>query len=432
MSLELRLLKGTNDYLPKEQAIRSKITKTLTNVFELYSYRPLETPILEYYDILASKYAGGAEILKETYQLTDQGQRELALRYDLTVPLSRVIGMNPHLKMPFKRYEIGKVFRDGPVKLGRVREFTQCDVDIIGIKSMQAEVELIALSNEIFERFDLGITFEINNRKILSGVLLQCGFSKDNLPYVILSIDKLKKIGQDGVEAELLEKGLTGDSLRKAFELLDKAGNQAELIEGLKREITNPLAKEGLTEIIELFRLLNILEISEEKIKFVPSLARGLEIYTGTVFEAFMVDGPVTSSLAAGGRYDEIIGNFLQTEKKFPAVGISFGLEPIFETLLNLESKIEKSDRLLVISIKSDDVALQFASTLRKANIITEFDFRQKGVSKSLDYANSEGFNWVVIIGPKEVKESKYTLKNMESGLEKKLSINEIINELKA
>ncbi|OLS23738.1 MAG: Histidine--tRNA ligase [Candidatus Heimdallarchaeota archaeon LC_3] len=428
--MELRLLKGTNDYLPKEQIIRSRIKEILTETFELYSYRPLETPILEFYDILASKYAGGAEILKETYNLTDQGERKLALRYDLTVPLSRVIGMNPHLKMPFKRYEIGKVFRDGPVKLGRVREFTQCDVDIIGIKSMQAEAELIALANDVFNRLNIDVKFEINNRKILSGILLQSGFSDEDLPSAILSLDKLKKIGRVGVEAELEEKGLKGEPLEKSFKLLDKTGSTSEILKFLSDSITQELALDGLKEIEELFKLLKIMSIPDDKVKFIPSLARGLEIYTATVFEAFAIKSPITSSLAGGGRYDEIIRKFLQTDKLFPAVGISFGLEPIYETLLSLDEKIDEKNRVLVISIKSDEIALQITSKLRSENIITEYDFRQKGVSKSLDYANTEKFTWIIIIGPKEVKERKYTLKNMETGEENKISVKEIINTI--
>ncbi|HKZ42042.1 MAG TPA: ATP phosphoribosyltransferase regulatory subunit, partial [Candidatus Hodarchaeales archaeon] len=169
MELELKILKGTTDYLPNEQIIRARIAAKLSRVFELYGFLPLETPILEYYDILASKYAGGAEILKETYKLTDQGQRELALRYDLTIPFSRVLGMNPSLPKPFKRYEIGKVFRDGPVKPGRNREFTQCDVDIAGVKSVIAESELIALTLDVFSLLKIDINVEINNRKLLSG-----------------------------------------------------------------------------------------------------------------------------------------------------------------------------------------------------------------------------------------------------------------------
>src|SRR3990167_5293613 len=161
--MELQLPKGTRDFSPEEKIVRDKIVNTLKEVFELYGYAPLETPVFERYEILASKYAGGAEILKETFRFKDQGDRELGLRYDLTVPLARFVSMNPNLKMPFKRYQIGEVFRDGPIKIGRLREFWQCDVDIIGIKSMAADAEVIKLSLTAFKKLNLNPKIKVNN-----------------------------------------------------------------------------------------------------------------------------------------------------------------------------------------------------------------------------------------------------------------------------
>jgi len=163
--MELQLPKGTKDFPPEEKIVRDKIVSTLKNVFELYGYSPLETPVIERYDVLSSKYAGGAEILKETFKFKDQGERELALRYDLTVPLARFVGMNPNLKMPFKRYQIGEVFRDGPIASARYRQFTQCDVDIAGCSDMIADAEIISLTNACFRKLELDIAIKINNRK---------------------------------------------------------------------------------------------------------------------------------------------------------------------------------------------------------------------------------------------------------------------------
>src|SRR3990167_906343 len=177
--MTLQLPKGTRDLKPEEAIIRNRIVSALKEVFELYGYAPLETPVFERYDILASKYAGGAEILKETFKFKDQGKRELGLRYDLTVPLARYVGMNPNIKMPFKRYQTGEVFRDGPVERARYRQFTQCDVDVVGIRGMQADAEIIALTQRAFKKLGFDITIKVNNRKLLNDLLISAGVNRD-------------------------------------------------------------------------------------------------------------------------------------------------------------------------------------------------------------------------------------------------------------
>ena len=328
--------------------------------------------------------------------------------------------MNPHLKLPFKRYEVGKVFRDGPTKVGRAREFTQCDVDVIGVESQLAEAELIALAFDAFKKLNVEINLELNNRKLLAGILLESGYTESQLSNVILSIDKLKKIERAGVENELKEKGLSGPILSKAFAWIDIKGSPESILERLDKELTNGLAKSGIKELRELFANLKYLDIPMEKITLMLSLARGLEIYTGTVFEAFTSTGTITSSLAAGGRYDDIIGKFLGSERKYPAVGISFGLEPIFATIKDI-APIETQNRVLIISIRSDEKALNVVTRLRQENIIVDFDFRQKGITKSLEYANALKFAWVIIIGTKETGSGLFTLRDMISGKEEKL-----------
>ena len=184
--MELQNAKGTKDIPPEEKIIKQKIVDTLKEVFELYGFNPIETPLLERYETIAAKYAGGAEILKETFKLKDQGKRELALRYDLTVPFSRFVGMNPNLKMPFKRYQIGRVFRDGPIKLGRYREFWQCDVDVVGTKSMKADAECLSIAKEAFKRLNLNVIIKVNNRKILDSMLEYAGVPKGKRTTTIL------------------------------------------------------------------------------------------------------------------------------------------------------------------------------------------------------------------------------------------------------
>jgi len=203
MKMTLQLPKGTRDLRPEEAIVRNKIIITLREVFELYGYSPLETPVFERYDVLASKYAGGAEILKETFRFKDQGNRELGLRYDLTVPMCRFVGMNPNIKMPFKRYAIGEVFRDGPVEKARYRQFTQCDVDVVGIKGMTADAEIIALTQRAFKKLGFDVVIKVNNRKLLNDILSNSGVKKDKLDTVILTIDKLDKFGLEAVKKEL-------------------------------------------------------------------------------------------------------------------------------------------------------------------------------------------------------------------------------------
>lgn len=218
-------VKGTQDYLPEIAKVRRDITRTLEEVFVQYGCEPLETPILNYSKLMASKYSGGDEILKEMYNLSDRGQRELALRYDLTIPFAKVIAMNPQLRMPFKRYEIGKVFRDGPIKTGRLREFTQCDVDVTGIESQMAEAELMLMALDAFERIGLQVEIQYNNRKYLSGMLALFGVDKGQLNRVILVFDKLNKIGADGVMKELNHLNLSGNTLSSIQRFLEDEEN---------------------------------------------------------------------------------------------------------------------------------------------------------------------------------------------------------------
>lgn len=430
MEVKLRNIKGTKDYMPEEQYVRNNIRKTLEEVFACYGFLPLETPTICYYDILASKYAGGAEILKEVYKLQDQGERELAFRYDLTVPFARVIGMNPDIRMPFKRYEIGKVFRDGPVKLGRNREFIQCDVDVVGVSSMSAEAELLSMVFEVFEKLRLSVYVSYNNRKLLSGIIDSAQVSSEMTNEVILSVDKLEKIGETGVRKELIEKGLEESTIDRLFLSMRAAADNLQKF--MEANSQNQLLMEGGKELGELnsyFETLGILD----KVRFNPFLARGLDIYTGTVFEAFLTDGSITSSVAGGGRYDNIIGSFLQNDKVYPAVGISFGLDVIF-TALTLGSQV--SDKcpldLLVIPIGTEMKALKIAKDLRCQGLRVDIEMSGRKLKKSFEYANKLSVPYVLIIGENELSAGKVKLKNMSTGEEKLLQLNEINRVLQA
>lgn len=410
MSDLARNIKGAFDYLPERQRVRRDIVKILTETFEKYGFSPVETPMLNYLDLLASKYAGGAEILKEVYSLSDQGGRELALRYDLTVPLCKLVAMNPGLPMPFKRYEIGRVFRNGPVKSGRNREFTQCDVDMAGADSLTAETEFLTMTCEVFERLSLPIRIELSNRKLLSGLIFKAGIPAEKAAEVITSVDKLKKIGRDGVLKELSETGIEEEKLLSLFDLFELPFDQLKA--GEAGAEGNPLLSEGISELSSLFDMLRAAGAAE-RILYAPHLARGLDIYTGTVWEVFMTEGTVTSSIGAGGRYDNIIGK-LSGGREIPAVGMTFGLDVIYAVLLERGTARKGTEtELFVIPMGTEAESVALAARLRKEGLRVSVETVRRKMKKSLDYANREGIPFVIILGENEAESGKIVLKAM-------------------
>ena len=423
--MELSTPKGTRDFSPEEKIVRDNIVDTLKEVFELYGYAPLDTPILERYDVLASKYAGGAEILKETFKLKDQGNRELGLRYDLTVPMCRYIAMNPTIKMPFKRYQIGEVFRDGPIASARYRQFTQCDVDVVGSSSMATDADVISLISRAFEKFKLDIIVRINNRKLLNDVLDYCGIEKSKQENVILSIDKLEKFGASVVKNELKQQKIEDKKINLIIDLTNVKGSNEEKTQQLKKFLSN---SEGLNDIEQLLGYLQNLKIEAD---FDISLARGLAYYTGTVIEIFLKNNSIKSAVCAGGRYDNMIGAFLG-KGNYPAIGVSFGVDRIYDALLEKqETKQKTNTRVYVIPIKTMNESMKIANQLREAGINTDVDLGDKGPSKNLEYANSLGIPYVLFVGKKELEQNKLKLRDMKTGKEELLGIDEIINRVK-
>ncbi|TKD72460.1 histidine--tRNA ligase [Pseudalkalibacillus hwajinpoensis] len=415
-------VKGTMDYLPEEEVIRRNIRRTLEDKFIQYNCLPLETPILNKQELMASKYAGGAEILEEMYSLSDRGERELALRYDLTIPFAKVVAMNPDLQMPFKRYEIGKVFRDGPVKPGRFREFTQCDVDITGVDSQLAEAELMEMAFDIFDKLNLDVTIQYNNRKLLSGLLDSLSIPNPLLNDVILTLDKLEKIGMVGVKKELQKKGIASQSIRRV-----EKGTQDWIDKDIsyfkKFSSVNEKVEKGLLELEELTSYLEGLGL-QNRCKFNPFLARGLDIYTGTIYEIFLADQSITSSIGSGGRYDSAIGGLLGTDEPVSTVGISFGLDVILTAIKSKEIALVKDEKpdYLIIPIGAKREALIVASTYRNKGYRTELDMSGKRTGKSLDRANKRGINQVILVGEQEVERNEIVLKLLNEGTEERLS----------
>ena len=423
--MELQLPKGTRDFSPEEKILRDKIVGTLKEVFELYGFAPLDTPILERFDVLASKYAGGAEILKETFRLKDQGARELGFRYDLTVSLARYIGMNPTIKMPFKRYQIGEVFRDGPVASARYRQFLQCDVDVIGSNSMAADAEIVALVYSAFSKLNLEVVVKASNRGLLNDILDYCGVQKEKQEAVILSIDKLEKFGVNIVKEELKQQKIDESKINKIIDIINVEGDNQEKISQLKKILKN---SEGLKKIEEMISYLKNMNCQAD---FDVSLARGLAYYTGTVIEVVLKNSSIKNSVAGGGRYDTMIGSFLG-KGSIPAVGISLGVDRIYDALAeNQKSKQKTNTKVYIIPIKTINESMKIAQQLRDAGINTDIDSNDKSPSKNLEYANSLGIPHVIFIGKKELEESKVKLRDMGSGKEEMLKIEEVISKLK-
>ena len=420
----LQNVKGSMDYLPQEQMIRNKIINILSNTFEEYGYLPLETTTICYYDLLASKYAGGAEILKEVYKLNDQGERNLALRYDLTVPFAKVIAMNKGLNLPFKRYEIGKVYRDGPVKVGRAREFYQCDIDVCGIEGQYVEAELMSLAVSGYKKLGININIEWNNRKFLSGIISLCGIKEEYISNVILSVDKLAKIGEKGVKEVLKELNIEDNKLEELFNYFKL---NIEELENKFSNTNNEILQEGIKEIIELNNYLKGLGLNE--CIFTPYLARGLEIYTGTVWEVFDKDKNMTCAIGGGGRYDKIITNFINDGNTYPAVGMSFGLVPICEILKKKNFNNEESLYDLYIVPMSDNeniFALNLANKLRKQGIKVIVEMKKRKIKKCMEWADKNNIDYVSVIGETETETNEIEIKDMKNYNSTKLNINNI------
>lgn len=417
--MKIMNVKGTTDSLPNKEIIRRKVVNILTNTFENYGYLPLDTSILCYYDLLASKYSGGSEILKEVYKLNDQGDRTLGLRYDLTVPFSKVISMNANknITLPFKRYEVGKVFRDGPVKTGRAREFYQCDVDVCGIEGQFIEAEMLMMTIECYKKLGIDVYVEINNRKLLEGLIISVGIDRDITSNVILSVDKLAKIGVDGVKEELKELNIEEEKLDKLFELFKC--NIEELDE---TNINNESFIEGMSEIKELFTYIKDLHLEDNAI-FTPYLARGLEIYTGTVWEVFDKQKRLTCAIGGGGRYDKIITNFIDDGNSYPAVGISFGLVPICELL---EDYMVSSYDLLIIPLDTNVESLKLAGKLRSNDIKVIIEMNKRKVKKALESADKNKIPYVIVLGENEIKTREIEIKDMNNSTNIKVNIGDI------
>ncbi|MEI8364166.1 MAG: histidine--tRNA ligase [archaeon] len=427
---ELDLAKGFRDFSPAEKILRDYVIAKIKNVFEIYAFSPLETPTVERLDILEAKFGAGeaSDAISEIYRFKDQGDRDLGLRYEFTFALARYIGMNPQTRLPFKRYQIGPVFRDGPIKAGRYREFYQCDVDTVGASGMIADAEILALVSDVFKELKLDVNIEVSSRKLLSDILSFVEIPEDYQTTTIITIDKLKKVGRVGVTKELLEKEISEDKINKILDILLVKGNNQEKLNNIKKVIGET---DGIKELTELFNYLN--KFNTEYV-FLPSLARGLGYYTGPIFEVFLKEESILPvSIAGGGRWDKMIGKYLKDENRvYPAVGVAFGLEPIMEIIKARDGMVKETTAdLYIIPIKTEKQAIEITQTLRSQGIKTMVDLLGRAIGKNMDFANKSEIPFVGLLGEDEVKQNKIKIKNMKSGEEVLVDIDKVKDILK-
>jgi histidyl-tRNA synthetase len=459
--------KGTRDYLPRDLVHRNRVFGILRETFERYGYEPLETPAIERSDVLTGKYGEEEKllfyILKRGRELESSARRlegiaagqvrdqesstagelsrilaDEALRYDLTVPLTRVIAAHQNdLVFPFRRYQMQPVWRADRPQRGRYREFYQCDVDCVGSRSMAVDAEMAAIHHEVFNR--LGFTTfvtRINHRGVLDALMEGCGVAPELRVGAMTAIDKLDKIGPEGVRGELVKVGLSVGSVDRLMEAIGISGAPQAVAEALKPLLgTMETGETGLRELDEVFAYLQMMGVPAERYIFDLSLVRALSYYTGTIYETVLTDSKL-GSLGAGGRYDRLIGQF--TGRDMPCVGISFGIERIFDAIAEkgLEPAMTAATTVqaLVTLFASETLAPSFAlaSELRTAGIRTEVYTEPKELGPQLSFANRKGIPLAVILGPDELAHGIVRLRDLRSGVQRDVLRAEAVAQAQA
>ncbi len=428
-------LSGFIELLPAEQIAFNKILDTIRQTYEIFGFIPIDNPVLERAEILLAKAGGETE--KQIYQFK-KGDTNLAMRFDLTVPLARYVVENwRELAFPFKRYSIGKVYRGERAQAGRFREFYQCDIDVIGDEKLDIrfDAEIPSVIYAIFKKLNLGkFTIRINNRKLFNGLFEGLGILEKSTK-IMQSIDRLEKIGIENVEKELQELSLASDEIKKILNFIQLEGFNQEIFEGLKKmEIKNSQFEKGIEELEKVIILIQQFGVPEEYFKIDLTIARGLDYYTGTVYETQLDNYPEIGSVCSGGRYDDLANQYI--DKKLPGVGISIGLTRLFDQLYKKEVlKMDSATltKVLILPMTENfELSFRLANKLREKDIPTEisFDIESK-IKKRLGYANKLEIPFVVFIGEDEIQKNIYTLKNMITGDQEELSEQELLEKIK-
>ncbi len=444
--------KGTRDFSPNEMVRRNYIFDTIKQVFQRYGYLPIETPAMENLSTLMGKYGEegdklifkilnsgdfkeGVDLSLNSKQLTNKIS-EKALKYDLTVPFARYVVQHQHeITFPFKRYQIQPVWRADRPQKGRYREFYQCDADVIGSTSLLNEVDLVQMIDEVFTTLKVPALIKINNRKILNGIAEIIG-EKEKIVTITVAIDKLDKIGIDGVNKELQENGLSNEAIQKLQPLIEFQGTTLEKLNFLKKLLASSnIGLSGIEEVEYIFKTINNLKLNSADIELDITLARGLNYYTGAIFEVKATIGTLTSSICGGGRYDDLTSIFGLLNMS--GVGISFGADRIYDVMneLNLyPESVTESTKLLFVTFgeAEQNYCLPLLSIVRKAGLNSEIypDANAK-MKKQMSYADDKKIPFVVIVGSDEMESGLLSLKNMATGEQEKISIDNIIKKIK-
>ena len=444
--------KGTRDFSPTEVAQRNYIFSTIKEVFEVYGFQPIETPSFENSSTLMGKYGDEGDRLifkilnsgdylnkvdadllasKDSLKVTSKIS-EKALRYDLTVPFARyVVQHQNEIEFPFKRYQMQPVWRADRPQKGRFREFYQCDADVVGSKGLWQEVEFVQLYDAVFSKLKLtGTTIKLNNRKILAGIAEIIG-AKDKLIDFTVALDKLDKIGAEGVTKEMISKGITESAIEKVQPLFNFNGSNQEKLDQLQEMLAE--SEEGLQGVKDLRFVvdnMDVLGLQSAKLDLDVTLARGLNYYTGAIYEVSAPEGVSMGSIGGGGRYDDLTGIF--GLKNVSGVGISFGLDRIYLVLeeLNLFDAVElPKPKVLFINFGETEAAfcMKALAELRKLDIKSELYPDNAKMKKQMNYANRREIPFVVLVGADEVKSNIYTLKNMQTGEQQACSLEELL-----
>ena len=436
---KLNTPKGTRDFLPEQVARRNYIFQTVTDVFDTFGFSPIETPAMELKETLMGKYgeegdrlifkilARGDKLKKALSNDSEAQLSEEALRYDLTVPFARFVVQHQNdLSFPFKRYQIQPVWRADRPQKGRYREFYQCDVDMIGSDSLLNEVELIQLVSEVFTKLKLPeATIKLNNRKILEGIAQVIG-EPEKLIDITVALDKLDKIGREKVEAELRKKGLSDDSISQLGVLFENSS--LESVSGFLSD--SEVGQKGVEELNFIFDYAK--ELGLKNCEFDPTLARGLNYYTGAIFEVVHPDFP--SSICGGGRYDDLTGIF--GLKNVSGVGVSFGADRIYDLMLDKELfpvQVSETTKLMFVNFGETEAkqCVKWAYALRLEGINTEVYPDLAKMKKQMKYANDKNIPFVALVGDREIESGLLTVKDMIKGDQWEVSISDLIKKLK-
>ena len=432
--IQPKTLPGFMELLPQDQIQFNRIKNIIQDTFESYGFLPIDTPEIELAEILLAKAGGETE--KQIYRF-NKGDNDLALRFDLTVPLAKYVAKNyGELTFPFRRYQIAKVFRGERPQKGRYREFYQTDIDIIGDGelSISNDALLPKIIYSIFKELDVGdFKIYINNRKLLSGYLKFLDVKEESQAEVLRVIDKIEKMEEEKILSWLVELIEDNEKVNKILEFIRINGNNDEKIEKLKNmQIDNELFAEGLKELEEVTRKIKAFGVPDENFEINLSIVRGLDYYTGTVYETFLVDHREFGSVCSGGRYDNLAEHY--TDKKLPGVGISIGLTRFFKALKdnNLIKECKSTSKVLVVPmIENLEYVGKISNDLRENGINNEIYLEDKKIKTKFKYADKLEIPYVIVIGESEVAENKVTLKEMESGEQSLLTIEEAINKIK-